>query len=129
LDEREKMKLSSSLPDLKILKQVFAKYPDIQAVYIFGSQAEGRMREESDLDLAILPKSGETHKFCRVDVVFLDTDDIVLKYEAIRQNKLIYQSGDFRKGTYHSLVLRQYFDFYPYLKVQREALKRRILSG
>lgn len=136
------MKLNSSLPDIKVLKQVFVKYPDIQAVYLFGSQAEGSMREESDLDLAILPKSSKIHKrkldiltdlakhgFCRVDLVFLDTDDIVLKYEAIRRNKLIYQKDEYNKGIYHSLILRQYFDFYPYLKVQREALKRRILSG
>ena len=67
--------------------------------------------------------------FTNVDLVFLDTDDIVLRYEAIKHNRLIYQTEDFARGTLHSKVIRQYLDFQPYLKVQCEAYKRRILSG
>ena len=128
------------LPNLESLKEIFAKYPDILAVYLFGSYAEGREMEESDLDLAIIPKSSEIHQkkldilsdlarlgFCKVDLVFLDTDDIVVKYEAIRLNNLIYQTDEFDRGTYYSLILRQYFDFYHYLDIQREAYKRRML--
>ncbi|MFC1466200.1 MAG: nucleotidyltransferase domain-containing protein [Candidatus Brachytrichaceae bacterium NZ_4S206] len=33
---------------------VFQRYPGVQAVYLFGSYAEGRARPDSDLDLAIL---------------------------------------------------------------------------
>lgn len=128
------------LPNLESLKEIFAKYPDVLAVYLFGSYAEGREMEESDLDLAIIPKSSEIHQkkldilsdlarlgFCKVDLVFLDTDDIVVKYEAIRLNNLIYQTDEFDRGTYYSLILRQYFDFYHYLDIQREAYKRRML--
>ncbi len=90
------------MKDLAQLAQVFREYPEIQAVYLFGSAAEGRTHPESDLDLAILPRSPEARArrldiltdmarlgFCNVDLVFLDTDDIVLKYEAIRLNRLI----------------------------------------
>ena len=128
------------LPDLESVKEIFAEYPDILAVYLFGSYAEGREMEESDLDLAIIPKSSEIHQkkldilsdlarlgFCKVDLVFLDTDDIVVKYEAIRLNNLIYQTVEFDRGTYYSLILRQYFDFYHYLNIQRDAYKRRML--
>jgi hypothetical protein len=44
--------------------------------------------------LADLARAG----FCDVDLVFLDTYDIVLKYEAVRQNKLVYNRGDFDWG-------------------------------
>jgi predicted nucleotidyltransferase len=128
------------LPNLEYLKEIFAEYPDILAVYLFGSYAEDREIEESDLDLAIIPKSSEIHQkkldilsdlarlgFCKVDLVFLDTDDIVVKYEAIRLNNLIYQTDEFDRGTYYSLILRQYFDFYHYLNIQRDAYKRRVL--
>lgn len=128
------------LTDLESVKEIFAEYPDILAVYLFGSYAEGREMEESDLDLAIIPKSSEIHQkkldilsdlarlgFCKVDLVFLDTDDIVVKYEAIRLNNLIYQTVEFDRGTYYSLILRQYFDFYHYLNIQRDAYKRRML--
>ncbi len=136
------MREKTVYPDLEILSRVFDTYPDIQAVYLFGSFASGHVHSESDLDLAIVPRHDTvresrldiladlaTHGFSRVDLVFLDTDDIVLKYEAVRQNRLVFQRDDFSRGAMYSQVVRQYLDFLPYLKVQREAYKRRILLG
>jgi predicted nucleotidyltransferase len=121
---------------------VFCKYPEIQAVYLFGSSATEKKHRESDLDLAIVPRSPQARSqkldilaeltrlgFDNVDLIFLDTDEIVLRYEAVKHNQLIYQSDDFDRGTLYSTVVRQYLDFLPYLKVQREAYKRRILNG
>lgn len=132
--------MKPATPDLQILSQVFREYPDVQAVYLFGSAASGRIHHGSDLDLALYSRKSSIREqrldiltdlarcgFCNVDLVFLDTEDIVLKYEAIRQNRLVYQTEDFDRGAMYSLVVRQYLDFYPYLKVQREAYKRRIL--
>ena len=42
-------------PNLKLLKNVFRNYPEIQAVYLFGSVASGNVHQESDIDLAIIP--------------------------------------------------------------------------
>lgn len=133
---------TTELPDLQLLPQVFRQYPGVQAVYMFGSRAAGRVRAGSDLDLAVVPRHDRVrekrldiladlarHGFCDVDLVFLDTDDIVLKYEAVRQNRLIYQTEDFDRGGFYSLIVRQYLDFVPYLEVQREAYKRRLLRG
>lgn len=129
-------------PDLNLLPEIFRKFPDIQAVYLFGSVASGKTHAESDLDLAIVPRRAQLREqrldiladlaragFDNVDLVFLDTTDIVLKYEAIRQNRVIYQADDFDRGAMYSKIVRQYLDFLPYLKVQREAYKRRILDG
>jgi uncharacterized protein len=129
-------------PELNLLGDVFRKYDEIVAVYIFGSTATGKTHSGSDLDLAILPRNSSLHAkkldiladlaslgFCNVDLVYLDTNDIVMRFEAVKQNLVIYKADDFDKGEYYSRVLRQYFDFLPYLKVQREALKRRILDG
>jgi predicted nucleotidyltransferase len=146
----DKMKRSSAIKraamvntsDLRDLSIVFQKYPGIQAVYLFGSAATGKIHTESDLDLAIVPRN-ETirahrlniladltrHGFCNVDLIFLDTNDIVLNYEAIRQNHLIYQTQDFDRGAMYSRIVRQYLDFCPYLRTQREAYKRRTLDG
>lgn len=127
-------------PDLQVLSQVFCEYPDVQAVYLFGSVASGRSHPDSDLDLAVYPKSRSVRErrleiltdlarcgFCNVDSVFLDTDDIVLKYEAVRQNRVVYQTQDFDRGAVYSKIVRQHLDFYPYLEVQRQAYKRRML--
>jgi predicted nucleotidyltransferase len=128
--------------DLELLTDVFRRYTDIQAVYLFGSSVSGDIHPESDLDLAIVSKRESLREqrldiltdlarngFCNVDLVFMDAADIVLKYEAIRQNRLVYQTEDFDRGATYSKIVRQYLDFYPYLKVQREAYKRRILLG
>lgn len=130
------------MPDLALLPPIFQAYPDIQAVYLFGSHAEGRPRPGSDLDLAIVPRHPRIrqqrlailtdlayHGFCNVDLVFLDTDDIVLKYEVVRLNHLVYQTADFDRGSLYSLVVRQYLDFLPYLDVQRAAYKERLSCG
>jgi predicted nucleotidyltransferase len=132
----------ASMEDQQAIAEVFDKYPDILAAYLFGSTAARKSHEESDLDLAIVPRTESLRKrkleiladlarigFCCVDLVFLDTNDIVLKYEALRPNKLIYHTEEFDHGSFYSKVVRQYLDFLPYLKVQREAYKRRILSG
>lgn len=136
------MEDTAKVPDLHILSQVFHRYPNIQAVYLFGSFAAGNVHKESDLDLAIVPRHSSVRAkrldiladlarcgFCHVDLIFLDTNDIVLKYEAVRQNRLVYQTEDFNRGAMYSRIVRQYLDFIPYLNVQREAYKRRILLG
>ena len=124
------------------LADIFSQYPAIQAVYVFGSNISGKTNAESDLDLAVVPRSDKARVqkldiladlvrqgFDDVDLVFLDTDDIVLKYEAVKHNQIVYQADDFDRGSTFSLIVRQYLDFLPYLKVQREAYKKRILSG
>lgn len=129
-------------PDLSLLPEIFSGFPGIRAVYLFGSTVNKKYHSESDLDLAVVPDSGEVRRqrleilsrlvgkgFCNVDLVFLDTNDIVIKYEAVHPNQLIYQRDDFERGTYYSTIIRQYLDFLPYLNVQRGAYKRRILNG
>ncbi len=128
--------------DLERLQVVFASYPEIQAVYLFGSAAAGRQRPESDLDLAIVVRTPTLrprkldllsdlarHGFCNVDLLFLDEVDIVTQYEAVRHNRLIYEAEDFDRGALYARVVGRYLDFLPYLNVQRAAYKERILGG
>ncbi|WP_448593151.1 type VII toxin-antitoxin system HepT family RNase toxin [Thermoflexus hugenholtzii] len=136
------MEQAAPLPDLSRLVEVFRRYPGIEAVYLFGSAAEGRLHAESDPDLAVLLRRGTPrpnpldlladlarHGFCRVDVVFLDTEGIPLKFEAVRRNRLLYAAEGFDRGEFFSRVVRQYLDFAPYLRVHREAYRRRIFHG
>ena len=67
--------------------------------------------------------------FCNVDLLFMDRNDIVLQYEAVRQNILVYQAPGFDRGSTFSKIIRQYFDFYPYLTAQQDEYKKRILGG
>ena len=128
-------------PDLKLLVNVFKKYPEIQAVYLFGSAGSDSMHEESVIDLMVIPGTNSLRRqklailtdlakygFCDVDLVFLDPNDIVLQYESVRQNRVVYKAPGFDRGATYSRIVRKYLDFYPYLTVQREAYKKRILN-
>lgn len=130
------------MPDLESLVEVFRRYPEVEAVYLFGSRASGRTHPGSDIDLAIVPADGAPEQqrlsiladltragFDDVDLVFLDGEDLVLAYEAVRPNQVVYRTEAFDRGAYYSRVVRMYLDFLPYLEVQREAYKRRILNG
>lgn len=132
--------MALSAEDQKRLSEVFTRFPEIQAVYLFGSQATGRVHKDSDLDLALLSyPSLQGRKldiltelarqgFCNVDLIFLERADIVLRYEAVRMNQLVYAAPTFDRGELYSDTIRQYLDFLPYLEVQRQAYKRRVLS-
>lgn len=122
------------------LARVFETFPEVCAVYLFGSRALSAARPESDVDLAVVPAGTCTplrrldllaalakEGLDNVDLVFLDSADPVLRFEAVRPNRLVYARDGFDRGDYYSRVVRQYFDFLPYLRTQREAYKRRIL--
>ena len=124
------------------LVEIFRRYPEILAVYLFGSYADGTARPDSDIDLGILPRTPEFHKrlldlladftragYDRVDVVFLDQADLTTRYEIVRRNTLLYAAPDFDHGTYFSRTLREYWDFEPYLRIVREAYKARLLRN
>jgi uncharacterized protein len=129
--------------DFSALAPLFAGYPEVEAVYLFGSHAEGRSRAGSDVDLGIVTRRGSVrpHKlmllaelarrgFDRVDLLFIDPDiDLVMAFEAVRHNRLVYERDGFDSSAYFSKTVRRYFDFEPYLRRQRKAQRRRWIDG
>jgi hypothetical protein len=67
--------------------------------------------------------------FDNVDLVLLEEADPALKFEAVRPNRLVFARPGFDRGSYYWRVIREYFDFEPYLRIQRQALKRRLAGG
>lgn len=131
-----------NLQNLKtIIAKVLAGFSDVQAAYLFGSWAKGKAGRDSDIDLALVtrrPLGSEkidilaaltAEGIDNVDLISLDTDDVVLRFEAVSPNRLIYARADFDHGSYYSRVIREYFDFQPYLDRQRDAMKRRLAGG
>lgn len=128
---------SFDISEIAKLDEVFLRYPGIRAVYLFGSAASGHAHPDSDIDLAVIPAGASVreakldilteladHGYCNVDLVFIDEDNLVLAYEAIWQNKLIYATDDFDRGTTYSNIVRKYLDFEFFLRAQRAAYKR-----
>lgn len=131
--------MKANNPDLSHLPSIFRKYPGIDAVYLFGSYARGEQRDDSDIDLGIVSSSAELRNrkldilaelaaagYCRVDLVFLPSGKILLDHEIVSTHHLVYHKPEFDHPALFSLVTRMYLDFKPYLRVQREALKKRL---
>lgn len=103
------MSPSSPFADLaKRLAEVFGRFPEVLAAYLFGSMAEGRAGPHSDLDLAVVPTSPAARGrrldilaalvaagLDDVDLAILDGADVVLRFEAVRPNRLVYAREGF----------------------------------
>jgi predicted nucleotidyltransferase len=125
------------------LRAVFAAHPAVRGAYVFGSEATERTWAGSDLDLGIVVDEdawdpsdkvsliGDCMDAARrdwVDLVVLNDAPLVLQFEAVRPNVILYAADDFDPAVFTSKVVRMYWDFKPYLRRQRKAYKRRLLS-
>ncbi len=125
------------------LREVFAAHPAVRGAYVFGSVATDRTWSGSDLDLGIVvdedawdpsdkvPLIGECMDAARrdwIDLVVLNDAPLVLQFEAVRPNVILYAADDFDAAAFTSKVVRMYWDFQPYLRRQRKAYKERRLN-
>lgn len=91
------------MDDRRRLHDVFARYPEVAVVWLFGSHARGGAGAASDVDLAVEPRTPEARRrkldmlsdlvaagFENVDLVLLDHDDPVLRFEAMQPFDVIY---------------------------------------
>jgi predicted nucleotidyltransferase len=114
--------------DLKKLRKIFASHTQVKLVYLFGSTARGDRGPRSDFDFAIFLGKKDTMEAShlrfqlmgdlslalgtdKVDVVVLDvTESPELKYNIIREGKLIFEQEPFRI-IFEPSALNEYFDF------------------
>jgi predicted nucleotidyltransferase len=59
------------------INAVFAKYPEIEEVVIYGSRAKGNYREGSDIDITL---KGENVSDKTRSKIWLDIDDLNMPY-------------------------------------------------
>jgi predicted nucleotidyltransferase len=112
------------------LPEIFAAFPEARAVYLFGSYARGKANEHSDLDLAVFLKTGTARRikldlltvlagqgFCDVDLVLLNDASPLLRFEAVKYNRLIYRAVGFDAAGFYSRIIREYLDIEPFLNL------------
>ncbi len=119
--------------------------PDnIVAIYVYGSIIQGRLRNDSDIDIAILP-SFETNDFEKLQLIskvaaiissvlktigtnrevsVLDMRgryvSIQLLYNIITKGLLLYDNNPIERIDFENAVKREYFDFIPYVLYLRK---------
>jgi predicted nucleotidyltransferase len=102
-----------------VLHLLQGRFPELLALYAFGSRVTGGATAESDLDLAILVDgrvdllslfhlAGELSEIvnCDVDLVDFRTASTVMQYQIITTGERWWKK-DFRADLYEAMVLNQ----------------------
>lgn len=128
------------------IKKYFTGQPDVIAVYLYGSHAQGQANVLSDVDLAVLLEKKVKNKFDRqlkfisniqsivgkqdADVKLLN-DDYSLNYlhKVLAEGKLIYVKDKNKLNFFKEKITALYFDFKPVIKSYYQTMHKRIERG
>jgi uncharacterized protein len=109
--------------------------PEVSAVYLFGSQARGDARSDSDVDLGILYRVAPPHTFAAqpyalegelegqlgrpVQVIVLNQAPVDLRIRVLRDGRLLVDRDRSTRIRFEVETRREWFDFEPILKQYR----------
>jgi len=118
------------MPLREKLLEIIKKY-DLKLLLLFGSQANGQIHKESDVDLAFLSEKKLSFKdeillnteFCnifrtnRVDTVDLKKADPLLKHEIAKNYQLLYGTKE-DLFEFKALAFKNYINHLPLLELE-----------
>jgi predicted nucleotidyltransferase len=122
----------------------FSAFPEVVAVYLFGSAARGTRGKRSDVDIAVLTRArGTSRRGSRslveyvqaacdalgtddVDVVLLHRAPIALRHEVFREGKSLLVRDPEALTRFRLESSREYLDTIPLRRTFEEAFFRRV---
>lgn len=121
------------------LREVFSRFKEVAAAYLFGSRARGDAREDSDWDFAILlsrpfrdpydlvrlQERLEEALGGRVDLLVLNSASVEIAFKVLKEGVLVYEADRDFRADFEVLVMKKYFDLKPLL----EERCRHLLEG
>jgi uncharacterized protein len=129
------------------VSQLMSAREEVLAVYIFGSVATGRLRPNSDIDIAVLVDtalvSGDLFK-CRlllmadlrqilarpdVEVLILNEAPPVLAQNVIAKGRLLFERSRSARIAFQIRTLNTFLDAQPMRDQHLQALKKRYPEG
>ncbi len=122
-------------PDpLTVVRSVLERCPEVTLGVVFGSVARDEATATSDLDLAV---RGELDRFAlaatlslklgrEVDVVPLDTDDLILLAEIVRDGRLVLEREPGAFARFRSRALATLERDLPAIRRQQAAFTARV---
>ncbi len=126
---------------IEILKQE----PDIIAVYLFGSYLDEKIAQPGDIDLALLfnkppksnvqrfielyPKLSEVFAPFEVDLLFLHSVKLPMRFEVISTSRVIYCTDDDLRTDFEDNVTREYLDYKYHLEAAHREFCEELMEG
>ncbi len=124
----------------KTLADYFERHPEIEVAYIFGSVAQGKSGDLSDIDLAILVDRQQVNenvyrygykaeittdlirllKTNKVDLVILDEASTLLRHRVLYHGKLIHTKNEIKRIQFQTNTIDKYVDFKEIIKPHRK---------
>ena len=119
--------------DLEALRQELSAWaqaePAIIAIYLYGSQAEGRASPISDVDVAVLAQPDMTRRQLwrledqwaahwpeKIDLRVLNLAPLPFRYEVTAHGERLWAADVGQVAEVESLIWRQYWDLRPLLE-------------
>jgi predicted nucleotidyltransferase len=114
----------------------------LDALYVYGSEASGELRPDSDLDIAILarrPPAGLEHLALQteltallgreVDLIILDEVSPILAMQVLRKGHRLVSNDPTRAGEVEARLFSQYADLKRVRASAEQALMERVRGG
>lgn len=131
------------------IARICADYPELAAVYLFGSHARGDARLDSDVDIGVVfRRRGDTaldHYLMLgdlasrlegpaggrlLDIVVLEPQGPIFCHQVLSEGRLVYEGDRERRIDFESETYSRYFDFKPTYDIATrgllEATRRRL---
>lgn len=123
---------------VETLRQLLAGRPDVRLAILFGSQARGTAREESDVDVAVLAPGADltrleadlTQALGRdVQVVSLEATSLPLLHAIVRDGIVVHQRRPIDEARWRARVLSELDTDWPSWERMRDAFLTRLAQG
>lgn len=112
---------------------------NVEAVILFGSQAQGVANENSDYDFLVIGKkenetynklydllSAKINKLIDIDIVFEDNAPLELKNHVVKYGKVLYEKNSSVFADFKEKTITEYSDFAPLRRIFQSATLARI---
>ncbi len=121
------------MADVDAALEVLSQDPDVQAVYVFGSQSRGRQRPDSDLDLAVLLGSYLSDREVwkkrlelgaraaeqvsrELDLFVMGEADLDLTFRILQQGQRLFERDRAQVRAREAYLVSLYYDYQPFLE-------------
>lgn len=131
----------------RAVARCLSRHRDIQAAYIFGSAATGRVRRDSDVDVAVLlarPRRGGRSLSHRlrlmadlsaalrrndVEVVVLNEAPPLLAHRVLSKGRLVLERSRSARVRFQVRTAGRYLDLIPMFETHIRYLKKHVREG